>query len=154
MKNFANFLCIATLSGLTLYGCSQVPEGPKTVTAEGIVTLNGTPVEGATIVFIGDNGEYSAHGISDESGAFSLDSFEYKTGAVPGSYKVVVTKTVEITEGDAKPMKGEEAKHAGEGEQLGIKNDLPAKYENPANGLAFVIPEDGTTDLSVELVAN
>lgn len=153
MRKFTGLLTLLALLCVPFAGCENVPEGPRTVPASGVVTLNGEPIEGAAIVFIGDGGEFSAHGMSDSQGQFSLDSFEYKTGAVPGSYKVVVTKTVEITEESGAKLKGEGALHAGEGAQVGIRNDLPSKYQNPNNGLEFVIPEDGTTDLQIELVA-
>ncbi len=154
MKSFSGILAIITLCSVAFTGCENVPEGPRTVPASGVVTLNGEPVEGAAIVFIGDSGEFSAHGMSDSQGQFSLDAFEYKTGAVPGGYKVVVTKTVEITDESGAKLTGEGALHAGEGSQLGIRNDLPSKYQNPNNGLSFIIPDDGTSDLQVELVAS
>ncbi len=154
MKRITGILTLITAFCVSFTGCENVPDGPRTVPASGVVTLNGEPVEGAAIVFIGDNGEFSAHGISDSEGEFSLDAFEYKTGAVPGGYKVVVTKTVEITDESGTNLKGEGALHAGEGAQLGIRNDLPSKYQNPNNGLSFVIPDDGTLDLQIELVAS
>ncbi len=153
MGKFTGSLIFGALLTTAFTGCESVPEGPRTVPASGVVTLDGAPVEGAAIVFIGDSGEYSAHGMSDSEGQFSLDSFEYKPGAVPGSYKVVVTKTVEITEESGAKLKGEGALHAGEGAQVGIKNDLPQRYQNPNNGLAFVIPDEGISDLKVELVS-
>jgi hypothetical protein len=144
---------LAALCLLPLVGCKQDPGGPRTVPAKGIVTLDGTPVAGAAVVFIGDDGQYSASGMTDDEGNFSLNAFEYKEGAVPGSYKVVVTKTVEITETSGPKPTGEGAEHAGEGAQLGVKNDLPKKYERPTDALAFVIPEDGTTELNLALTS-
>ena len=82
-------------------GCSRVPDGPRTVPAEGIITLDGEPISGAAIVFISDGGDVSANGISGPDGEFSLDAFPYKKGAVPGPYKCIVTRTVEITTNSA-----------------------------------------------------
>ena len=144
-------ICLALL---VTTGCSK-EKGPRTVPAEGIVTLDGAPVEGAAVVFVSDGGAYSAMGMSDVEGKFSLDAFEFKTGAVPGKYFAIVTKTVEITS-NSPEVKGEEAEHAsenGEDVQLGVKNDLPTRYEQPKPEFQFTIPEDGTTDLKLELTS-
>ncbi len=145
--------CILSLIPLTLMffvGCSGNDKGPRTVPAKGVITLDGEPVEGAAVVFVGD--QHSATGISDSSGNFSLDAFEYKTGAVPGSYMWIATKTVEVTSESVK-LKGEEAEHAGEGTQIGIKNDLPNRYQSPKPDQKITIPEDGITDIKLELTS-
>lgn len=147
-------LAIGVLSFSSL-GCSRVPDGPRTVPAEGIITLDGEPISGAAIVFISDGGDISANGISGPDGEFSLDAFPYKKGAVPGPYKCIVTRTVEITTNSAE-MRGEEAEHAateGGGAQVGVKNDLPMKYSQPSEDFKFVVPDDGITDLKLELTS-
>ncbi len=135
---------------LSCIGCTQVPDGLRTVPATGVVTLDGQPVEGATIVFIDDAGVNPARALSDEDGKFSLNRYEYKDGAVPGSYTVVVTKTV-VKEVDPADMKGEEAEHAGEDAGGIVSNMLPKQYATPGNGLAFTIGEDGADNLNLEL---
>lgn len=139
-----------------------MPDGPRTVPAEGIVTLDGDPVNGAAVVFVSANGgEYSASGPSDEDGKFSLNAVEYKTGAVPGEYMCIVTKTVEVRGEPPKRRRnddGEAQQHAEEdageeGPQLGVKNELPKKYEQPSPDMTFTIPEDGITDLKIELTS-
>ncbi len=135
---------------LAVVGC-QGDKGPRTVPAKGIVTLDGEPVEGAAIVFIDENGLYPARGYTDANGRFSLDAFEYKTGAVPGTYKVVVTKTINKAITDPNALKGEEAEHAGEEADEIIVNALPEKYAIPNGLLTFTIPEDGTDNLVIEL---
>lgn len=151
-RQSSGIVTILSLLTITL-GCTKDPGGPKTVPASGVVSLDGTPVEGASIVFIGDNGKYSAQAQSSDDGSFSLNAFEFKTGAVPGSYKAIVTKTEEITTGSGE-LKGEEAEHAGEEAQLGIRNAMPEKYSQPTGLLAFVIPEEGTSSLVIELTSN
>src|SRR5712672_1985467 len=42
---------VATLCALAWVGCNSKPKGPPTVEVTGIVTLNGMPVEGATVLF-------------------------------------------------------------------------------------------------------
>lgn len=144
-------ICLALL---VTTGCSK-DQGPRTVPAEGVVTLDGQPVEGAAVVFVSDGGNYSAMGMSDAEGKFSLDAFEYKTGAIPGKYFAIVTRTVEITS-ESPEVKGEEAEHAaenGEAVQMGVKNDMPQKYGQPSPDFQFTIPEDGTQDLKLDLVS-
>ena len=151
-----SYLLIAVVS-LAFVGCGS-EKGPRTVPAEGVVTLDGQPVDGAAVVFVSKGGAFSAMAMSDEEGKFSLDAFEYKTGAVPGEYYALVNRTVEITT-NSDEMKGEEAEHAageegeGGGAQVGVKNDMPAKYEQPREDFKFTIPEDGITDLKLELTS-
>ncbi|RMF37793.1 MAG: carboxypeptidase regulatory-like domain-containing protein [Planctomycetota bacterium] len=150
MLRFRYFPLFVLPIALALTGC-QGEKGPRTVPAKGIVTLDGEPVEGAAIVFIDENGLYPARGYSDENGRFSLDAFEYKTGAVPGTYKVVVTKTINKAITDPAALKGEEAEHAGEEADEIIVNALPQKYAIPNGLLTFTIPEEGTDNLIIEL---
>lgn len=148
------FLLLMCLSVASTLGCAK-ELGPRTVPAKGVVTLDGQPVEGAAVVFVSDGGSSSAMGMSDEEGNFSLDAFEYKPGAVPGTYNCIITKTVEITSETPK-IKGEEAEHAaenGEPQQLGVENALPPKYAQVSKDFQFIVPEDGTTELKLELTS-
>jgi len=92
---YAFFLTLA-VSSLVLTGC-----GGGHVPVTGVVTVDGKPVEGATVTFITEDGKQSASGQTDSSGNFSL-SDSGKPGARPGSYKVIVTKT----KGAAMPTEG------------------------------------------------
>ncbi len=131
-------------------GCNGGDNLPETVEASGVVTLDGQPVEGAAIVFIDDQGQYTARGMSDKEGRFSLNAFEQKKGAVPGTYKAVVTKTVEQqTEGAS--IGGEEAEHAGDEANTMIVNLLPQKYSIPSGELTVTIPPEGTSDIKLDL---
>ncbi|RMF37794.1 MAG: carboxypeptidase regulatory-like domain-containing protein [Planctomycetota bacterium] len=142
-------VCLPALL-VILVGCQGNDNLPETVEASGVVTLDGQPVEGAAIVFIDAEGKYTARGMSDKDGRFSLNAFEEKTGAVPGTYKVVVTKTVEQkTEGAS--IGGEEAEHAGEEANTMIVNLLPQKYSVPSGELTVTIPPEGTSDIKLEL---
>ncbi len=147
---------IGCLTLTFLIGCSQVPDGPATVDAEGVVTLDGTPVAGAAVVFVAaDGSSNSASALSDPQGKFSLNAFDYKTGAVPGIYRAIVTKNEEVTTAEGQ-LEGEEAEHAAEGDsqQLGVKNVMPSKYQQPSAELEFTIPESGTKDLKLDLTSN
>lgn len=133
------------LLGLVLaVGCQKSNSNlPATVKAEGVVTLDGKPVEGASVTFIADQGNYHAKAITDASGKFRLRAFDEKEGAVPGSYKVQVNKTVVSNSG------------GGDSEaSVNVQYGLPAKYSTMAeSGLTSTIPEAGTTDIKLELVS-
>jgi len=83
------FFSISSFVALTLLasGC-----GAKPVPVNGVVLLDGKPVEDATVTFVTADGKMSANGFTDASGNFSL-SVADQPGAFPGEYKVVVVKT-------------------------------------------------------------
>lgn len=148
-------LSLVCLSLVALVGCAG-PGGPATVPAEGIVTLDSEPVEGATIVFIdASGGTNTGNGFSDADGKFELSFVEGKSGVMPGTYMATIQKNVEIK---LKPgdLAGEEGEHASEGggDQAGVKNVLPLKYQSPKPDFTFTIPPEGTTDLKIELTSN
>jgi len=137
---------------LPIIGCGDSNKGPRTVPASGVLTLDGEPVEGATVVFLQqDQGQHYARGYTDAEGKFSLDAFEYKTGAVPGDYMVSIQKTV-VEVAKAQPG-SEESEHEGEGEGAGetVRNALPPRYTTPTKDFMFTVPEDGTDSLKIEL---
>ncbi|MCA9128431.1 MAG: hypothetical protein KDB22_15195 [Planctomycetales bacterium] len=73
-------------------GCGE--SGPKTYKVVGTVSLDGTPVERATVTFIPDdmaNGK-PAVGQTNAAGEFALTTTQSGDGAVAGAYKVMVTK--------------------------------------------------------------
>jgi hypothetical protein len=80
-------LAVVFCSLVALSGCG----GPKLVPVEGVVLLDGKPVEGATVTFISEDGKNSFSGSTDATGHFDLQSGE-KHGAFPGNYKVTVVK--------------------------------------------------------------
>ena len=109
---------------LTLFaGCSRSPKGPETVEVTGTVTFDGTPIEGANVIFHPvENGDQSlsSQSITDKEGRFELSTFvggsKFKPGIAPGRYAVAVTKldTASVSTTLAPP-----------------KNLLPRKYANP-----------------------
>ncbi|MHB8900411.1 MAG: transthyretin-like family protein [Thermoguttaceae bacterium] len=139
-------LCVSLGFLALVSGCTKPGRDlPATVDASGVVTLDGTPVEGASVMFIADSGTNHATGTTDDSGRFSLKAFPEKDGAVPGSYKVEVNKTVLSDQTDA-----------GEGGEatVNIQFGLPQKYATfVTSGLTATIPEEGTSDLKIELTS-
>lgn len=133
---------------------------PETVLAAGYLTLDGEAVEGATIVGspVAGGHKHACNALTDSSGYFELRAFPSKEGAVPGSYQVSVSKTVEVNRDLGAVDLGEDAAHATEDPTtagLTWVNVLPQRYTNPLeSGLTAQIPEDGTSDLKIELTSN
>jgi hypothetical protein len=132
---------------VALAGCGSGGDDlPDTVPAEGIVTLDGKPVEGAQVVLVpAAEGTTGAYGTTDASGKFALRAFEQKEGAIPGAYKVQVSKTVEVR------LPGAKGSVDG-GDPVRFDYGVPAKYTGVAtSGLTATIPDSGTTDLNLAL---
>ena len=70
-------------------GCG--PQRPETVRVSGTVTLDGKPSSGAAVMLMPKQGGRPAAGVTDESGEFSLTTFEQGDGALPGEHTVTVT---------------------------------------------------------------
>lgn len=142
-------LPIACLVALVV-GCSGSDkwskERPKTVPASGTVTYKGAPVEGATVVFVPDGGKHAAAALTDSSGQFDASAFSPQSGAVPGKYRVTVTKLqpgprISPDEHDIPP-----------GKQVGPIHLLPRKYsETNTTDLRVEIPDGGKTDITFDL---
>lgn len=149
-------LGLMTFAGCGGGGDKWTENQPDTVEASGIVTLDGEPVEGATVVFgpVGD-GKYPANAITASDGSFSAAAFTSKPGAVPGKYKVAVTKTVE--DKDAKIKKfdpGEDSGHVKDdgSDDVMWTNGLPDIYKLPSSTpIEVEVPSDGRSDLKIEL---
>jgi len=73
-------------------GCGKSKEKP--VAAEGVLTWeDGKPVSQATIVFLPNDPQgKQASGLTGKDGAFTLTTYNQNDGAVPGDYKIIVTK--------------------------------------------------------------
>jgi hypothetical protein len=92
---------VYTCGMLCLLGCGGGggdPDREETVPVSGIVTYKGDPVEGANVAFVPNitpgqmTNMKGAFGRTDASGRFQLRTYEADDGAIPGSYKVTVTK--------------------------------------------------------------
>src|SRR5215471_14837470 len=104
----------------TCVGCHG-SKGPATVEVTGIVTLNGSPVEGANVFFSPATGSeasrLSSQATTDHNGKYQLRTHigggQFKSGIVPGKYDVTINKldTASVKNTMSPP-----------------KNLLPAKY--------------------------
>lgn len=94
------------LLGAVLVGCGSqtdpwIAKRPKTVPATGVVLLDQKPVEGAVVVFQSDSQVNGASARTRSDGTFTLTTFAEHDGAVPGTYRVAISKTVIKTDGKA-----------------------------------------------------
>lgn len=156
------FAALLTIGACCVAGCSGGPERPETYPVTGTVTLDGKPVEGATVVFVPkEKGKgRAATGVTDSNGKYSLGTFASGDGVIPGQYLVKVTKyrppssqqpPVEDEEDEESEMRAflEAQKGA---EQTTPESDLPVKYSNEqTSGLFFTVEaKDNTFDIALK----
>lgn len=123
-------------------GCSG-SRGPATIPVRGVVTKNGKPLAGGTVMFtpvVAGQGRV-ALGVIGEDGAFKLSSFRPNDGAIAGVYAVGVTSTIKGTE----PMERDR------GTGIGGKSAIPSRYTDPTTS-GLVVTVDGPREVvSLEL---
>jgi hypothetical protein len=68
-------------------GCGGGP-----VSVRGRVLLDDVPVAGATVMLMPVEGGHPATALSDADGVFRLSTYQRQDGALPGRYKIIVTK--------------------------------------------------------------
>lgn len=88
-QSIANLLLIAVATSL---GCSSGDQVPGVIKVSGKVTLDQVPVEGATVTFQPEGQTRSASGITDKNGTYKLTTLNPGDGALPGKYKVLISK--------------------------------------------------------------
>ncbi len=154
---FASAACAC----LVLSGCGGTSLG--TVPVQGTVTIDGNPVEGVTIVFNPDDaGGRAASGRTDASGNYTLTTEINGDGALPGGYKITVSK-VEVEEDDTLP---EQVDPNDEGSMDAIygqldtskeqksKNLVAKKFGNATtSGLAATVAEEGENKFDFEVTS-
>lgn len=93
---------VALLVAMLALGCSR-GTGPTVQFVQGRITLDGQPVEGATVYFTPTAAGLSAYGTTKTGGVFRLTSVRggaLEAGAVVGEYAVSVRKLTPVTEKD------------------------------------------------------
>jgi hypothetical protein len=127
----------------------------KTVKFDGLLTLDDQPLTGAMVEFIPMEGQgRPATGLSNKEGVFRLTTFSANDGALPGFYKVVVTKDSggddstprqPTNKAEAMELYIKKGKAMAQGQaQARRKLPFPAMYSNPAKTpLRCTVPPDG-----------
>jgi hypothetical protein len=150
---------------LALAGCSR----GKAVKVEGVLTLDGKPFPGATVVFVPAEGNgRSASGLSEEDGSFRLTTFKPDDGALPGEYKITVsfveaeksTETGDPMERDNKSKMAFFSKMSPEGRAKEKAREQKARKPVPEvytdlnrTPLRCTVPVEGKVELSLRSTA-
>ncbi len=149
-------ICSVGLALILIAGCGSgaidknIANRPKTFPTSGSVKLNGQPVAGATVVFAPDPGgtpkSVAALALTDSSGNFALQAYPPLPGAVPGKYKVTITKM----EPPPSAPTGPDAHDAPLPPPP--KSLIPEKFANvETSELVADIPDGGRDDLHFDL---
>lgn len=132
MKAGQIILAVVAAAAFFGSGCGDVN---RPVKVTGVVTLDGAPVDDAVVAFqpASEKGR-AATGLTDKRGNFRLAT-QTEDGALPGEYKVVVTKY-------------EETVQKGKG---GQKSLLPAAYGAASTTpLTCTVPTNGPVTLELK----
>jgi len=164
-------ICVGAFLATTMVAISGC--GPSLSNVKGVVKLDGSPVDGATVVFVSEDGKSSFSGQSDASGKFSISSADGKSGIPAGTYKVVVTKRAALGGGEMSPDSPEakaammkDSSAAGKGGPKvampgmkmpmpgatggGVKSDLPIVYASTeTTPIKVKVPSD--QEIAVDL---
>ncbi|MDR1477835.1 MAG: hypothetical protein LBJ00_02725 [Planctomycetaceae bacterium] len=133
-----------------LIGCKKNdPRKIGLVPASGTITYNGSPLDGATIVFTPkDTSKQGAGALSSTNGKFVLTTISDNDGAFPVEYSVYVLKEESPQISDEELM--EYARQGKTPPQP--KNLLPVKYTNPDEPIINIsIPATGDKNIIIEL---
>jgi len=87
-------LILAVLIGVS--GCGMAGGGGKLVPVTGTVTIDGKPLAGASVTFMGLGATPGLGGVgtTDDFGKFEMSHFRAGKGVDPGEYKVIISKRV------------------------------------------------------------
>jgi hypothetical protein len=146
------------LGAIIISGCGG---GTKLHPVEGVITVDGQPVEGCMVTFTMDS--VNSSGITSASGKFKLLTAG-KEGAPAGTFKVTVSKTPPIplppggtgdasgnaTEMYAKMLKDKGAKQTDKGIVIPkAKSEIPERYNKAGSIPDQVVPASGP--ITIEL---
>lgn len=147
MRSLSSYLKIAAaVAALFVSGCSEGDGGRVPVT--GTVTLDGTPLNGGTVAFIGGGGGALATASTDKDGKF-------RALVAPGPNRVTISKedvtpmrTVAVP--DDQMLMGTDAEYKAQ-QKAKPKDLVPPKYGNAeTSGLSFDIVS-GMEPLSISI---
>ncbi len=123
---------------------------PKTVSSTGTITYNGEPLKFATIVLEPQvEGGIAAMGRSDGEGHFYVNAFPPDPGAVPGTYRVSVTKTEAPKTANPNPADHDAPAVEEPAEPVSL---IPLKFaKTETSELTIEIPAEGSEILTLDL---
>ena len=152
MNRVAPFVSLVLAVGFACGACST--GGPSVEFVEGVVTLDGKPIEGVAVSFspVDAKTGTGAVGTTDASGIFRLTTIPNGTpnaGAKAGDYNVTFSKSTG-SGASAQPLSDDDnpdygkAPASGKTESMTSERVIPEKYENPATSGFKVTVKPGT----------
>lgn len=139
MLNFTRFgshtLALAGLIAIT--GCGGGADVPDLGRVTGTITLDGDPLDGATVEFVPQSGRPSS-AITDDNGYYTLRYSATTNGALPGKHNVSIRSARDGV--------------SAEGEQAGVegrKELLPERYHEKSELVFTVEPGANTADFDL-----
>jgi hypothetical protein len=141
---------LVVLLAVTLTGCG----GRGTTPVKGVVTLEGAPLPGATVLFMPDGpGGRPASGFTSSDGAFLLTTYQPDDGALPGQYRVLIRKTAAAQDPGAAEHSALErawAKYGDKSLPKGKTSTVPGQYANfETTPLRCTVPVTGPVTLAL-----
>ncbi|MDZ4687529.1 MAG: carboxypeptidase-like regulatory domain-containing protein [Planctomycetaceae bacterium] len=153
-------LVIGCLTAPLAIGCGGGSSGDMNYAGvNGVVTLDGKPVGGATVAFAPKGKGSMSMGLTDAGGRFELKSATGKTGAAVGDHDVTVSLSMTVggpaveSKADdlAPPLEGASADDArASGPQT--RWIVPEKYSKPG-ALQASVPSAGLSGHKLDLVS-
>jgi len=146
-------------------GCGGQSSIPGLVRVSGTVTFKEQPIEGATVSFHPASGSRAASGRTDLNGKFEMTSLNSGDGALPGEYKVSISKVedsnpahqvtaeqfAQMVSGGKPPPTGP-TKPGQRQKTGGLEYHVPEKYlDAEKSGLTAKVTSDGKNDFLFEL---
>lgn len=138
-----SLLAAGTLVGFV--GCSGGSTVPKLAPVTGVVSIEGTPTAGVTVIFtpMGDTKTTGGSGVTVADGKFELLHRSGKPGVEPGQYAVTFSRMV-LRDGSPIP--------AGKSPiEVDAKESIPGRFQDPSNPAhtATVSPEGGSFEFGI-----
>ncbi|HEX7448331.1 MAG TPA: Ig-like domain-containing protein [Pirellulales bacterium] len=156
----SSFLSIAVgVCAVALLGCGEKPKPVATEFVEGIVTLDGKPVEDATVTFapVSEGAGASASGRTDPAGKYTLTAVGAGKGAqagggtLPGEYYVGVQKDQYPDIPGSDQPDYEPPKSEGRPQAPTLTHIVPQKFNDPRKSGIKVTVKAGKNDIPIEL---
>lgn len=144
------WIALLSLGFGTLLGCGKAPQGVPTVVVSGKVTLDGQPLGGAEVRFLGE--KHAGFAITEADGTYSLTN-----GAQVGPNKVSISK---IDPAKLPPnlrgmsMADLQSIAQGQGMKTIPGQVVPRKYSDPVSTtLSLDVPAGGTSSADFALAS-
>lgn len=152
-------LSLLGLAALAVFSVGCGPKGPAVNFVEGKVTLNGSPLAGATVMFspVKDGGGRAASGVTDASGVYKLTDMQAADaggGAAEGEYQVAITKAADAG-GDTTAQTGSDYEYnPNPNAPVALKTLVPEQYTRPeTSGLTATVTA-GRNEINFDLTGN